>query len=123
MGDTVIVTVSDGDEQQLVSLYEWLRQSPRVIADSKVTLESDPVPGTLGERADRINLSVASAFASVQIIIAAITLWQEVQENPAPVNVKVGTVIVQVDGAAPDDIKRITDALSGKGSASSEQER
>ncbi len=124
MEGTLTITVPDGDEQRLTSLYQWLQQSPRVTANATVSLESEPAPGTMGDRLDRISVGVASGLAGVQIIIGAIGLWQGSQQAPAPVDVRIGTVIVQVDGGTPEDVQRLKDALTaGRSSAGSGQER
>ncbi|WP_182903554.1 effector-associated constant component EACC1 [Microbispora sp. H10830] len=101
----------DYTEQELKSLYNWLRDSPEVRHQAEIELVPKALEqGAMGDTLDLISLVVASAL-QVPGIAGAIAAWRQTRRQRPPLVIESGDIKVVLGEADPEVAEKIVKAL------------
>ncbi len=98
-------------DQELASLYSWLREEPGVRRHARISLTAaEPLPGQMGAAFDIIQLVVDSGFQALNLALAYAT-WRSTRPVRPQVIIERGGTRLTLDDADPDTVDAIVRAL------------
>ncbi|MGK5554036.1 effector-associated constant component EACC1 [Actinomadura kijaniata] len=98
-------------DDELRSLYEWLRAEPSVHRNAEVTLQSAaPRPGEMGAVLEAIQVVTDSGFNTAELVLAYLT-WRMTRTEKPDVTIQRGDVKISLSNASPEKVKEITESL------------
>ncbi|WP_326623259.1 hypothetical protein OG863_40070 [Streptomyces decoyicus] len=101
----------DGGEQELRSLYNWLRQDSAVRRGAHVTLPQAPAePGQMGTLADVLQLVTDNGWSAASFALALST-WRQTRPGRRSVTVQRGDTTVIVENGSEEELSRLIEAL------------
>lgn len=108
------VSLAGGDEEELRSLYAWLREEPDVRHHALIDLESpSPRPGEMGTGVvDVIKLITDTGFQGLNLALAW-QAWRASRRSTAKVVVELDGDKTVISGDDPDAVRSIVAALDG----------
>ena len=105
------VTV-DADQQDLLSLYRWLKDESLQPA-VRVSLGHPPDrPDDMGSFAEWLDIVVSNGIALGSLVVAVAT-WRESRSRTPKVRITHGETVVVVEGGSPEQVQHIIDEISG----------
>ncbi|MFI6602138.1 hypothetical protein ACIBHX_38310 [Nonomuraea sp. NPDC050536] len=101
-------------DQELRSLYEWLRDEPVIRQSSQISLSEQEVkPGDMGDTLDLITLLVTSGLA-LPGFIQTVASWAATRRSRPTVVIKREDVRVEITGMSIDDAIKMAKALESE---------
>ncbi|TLP64020.1 effector-associated constant component EACC1 [Microbispora triticiradicis] len=111
------------DQDDVGSLYRWLRQDPDVVRDVELSLGTagSHTPGRMGETLDIINAVVSGTLGLGNLLLAYMG-WRDSRRvrrgddggqngRPSVITVINGDITIDVSSATPETVQAIVDAL------------
>ncbi|MEO3858416.1 hypothetical protein [Acrocarpospora sp. B8E8] len=100
-------------EEELRSLYNWLRDEPVVRQNSHISLDGRELkPDEMGDTLDLITLVVTSGL-QLPALIETISGWRATRRNQPTVILYRGDLRIEFTDTNIDEVLKILDALEG----------
>ncbi|WP_146607427.1 effector-associated constant component EACC1 [Spongiactinospora gelatinilytica] len=104
----------DYADQEMKSLYAWLRNDQEVRPNATISLVHRPLEaGAMGDALDLISLVIASGL-QLPGIVAAISAWRQTRRQRPMITIESGDTKVVVDDTDPEIAVKILKALNKK---------
>jgi hypothetical protein len=104
------MTGPDAD-QELSSLYAWLREEPDIRRHARMSLMGpEPGPSEMGAAFDVVQLVVDSGFQTLNLAVAYAS-WRATRPRRSQVTIERDDTRVTLDGTEPDTVGAIVRAL------------
>ncbi|MEU8874101.1 hypothetical protein AB0D24_23710 [Streptomyces javensis] len=101
----------DGEEQELRSLYDWLRRDAAVRRGAQMTLPPAPaVPDQMGAWAEVLQLITDNAWNAASFALALST-WRQTRPARRRITVQRGQTTVIVQDGSEEELTRLLQAL------------
>lgn len=99
-------------EQELSSLYDWLRDEPDIRHNAQMSLiASEPGPSEMGAAFEVMQLVVDSGFQAMNFAVAYAT-WRATRAHHPQVTIETDDVRITMEGADDDAVEAIVRALT-----------
>ncbi|MFI8997331.1 hypothetical protein [Streptomyces sp. NPDC053542] len=101
----------EGGEQELRSLYDWLRQDAATRRGAQVTLPPSPAgPGRMGAFAEVLQLITDNAWSAASFALALST-WRQTRPSRRRITVQRGQTTVVVENGSEEEVAHLLEAL------------
>lgn len=101
-----------GADEELGSLYSWLREDPEIYHYARMSLEpAEPGPSELGATFEVIQLIVDSGFQTLNLALAYAT-WRATRTRHPEITIERDGIKVTLDDANSHAVEEIVRALS-----------
>ncbi|MBU6531876.1 hypothetical protein ACFUIW_21805 [Streptomyces sp. NPDC057245] len=101
----------DGGEQELRSLYDWLRQDAAVRRGARVSMPAAPAgPESMGAFAEVLQLVTDNAWSAASFALALST-WRQTRPARRRVTVQRGGTTVVVENGGDEEVSRLIRVL------------
>ncbi|MGP3921111.1 hypothetical protein OHA25_13525 [Nonomuraea sp. NBC_00507] len=101
----------DHAEQELRSLYDWLRDEPNVRQHAEIRLVSKELNSDeMGDTLDLISLIVTSSL-QVPTLVDVISGWIGTRRGRPKVTIERGEMRVEVSGTSAEEVVKILNAM------------
>jgi hypothetical protein len=104
----VQVPEDTGDESR--SLYEWLAAEPEVRIGGRLTAETDPGTGEMGDAFNAIVMILGSGMSLGQLLVA-IAAWRATRPRPYRVEVELADRTIAIETSDADEALAIARRL------------